>query len=291
VRDVLVIGGSGLLGQHLLREAQARGHRATGTGFSGADEGLLTLDLGDVVAGREIVSRARPGLVALAAAMTSVDGCETHPDLAERVNAIAPGEVAEGCRGIGARLVYFSTDYVFDGRGGPSDEEAEPHPLNVYGRTKLEGERNVLRLLPEALVLRTCANFGWNRLQSKENSVTWILNRLRRGEPVPLFTDQWVSPSYVPHVARVAFELVERGTSGVVHVASRGCLTRLEVGEAVCDVFGQPRSLLRPSKLADAKLAAPRPRKSCLGTRRMERFPDIPVPTFRQALEDMRGSE
>jgi len=286
-----VIGASGLLGQALAREAGARGDRVTGTYSGEPVDGLRPLDLADTDAGGRLIADTRPALVALAAAMTHVDGCEARPDLAHRLNALAPGTVAEACRGIGARLVHFSTDYVFDGREGPSDEDKAPNPLSVYGRTKLEGERNALAALPSALVIRTCANFGWNRLRGKENSVTTVVNRLRRGEPVPLFTDQWVSPSYVPHVARAALDLLEKGASGVVHVATAGCQTRLEAGEAVADVFRLPRELLRPTTMAGARLAAPRPARSCLASRRLGRFPDIPVPTFREALEDMRRSE
>jgi len=286
-----VIGASGLLGQALAREAGARGDRVTGTYSGEPVDGLRPLDLADTDAGGRLIADTRPALVALAAAMTHVDGCEARPDLASRLNALAPGTVAEACRGIGARLVHFSTDYVFDGREGPSDEEKAPNPLSVYGRTKLEGERNALAALPSALVIRTCANFGWNRLRGKENSVTTVVNRLRRGEPVPLFTDQWVSPSYVPHVARAALDLLEKGASGVVHVATAGCQTRLEAGEAVADVFRLPRELLRPTTMAGSRLVAPRPARSCLASRRLGRFPDIPVPTFREALEDMRRSE
>lgn len=286
-----MIGASGLLGQALAREAGARGDRVTGTYSGEPVDGLRPLDLADTDAGGRLIADTRPALVALAAAMTHVDGCEARPDLAHRLNALAPGTVAEACRGIGARLVHFSTDYVFDGREGPSDEDKAPNPLSVYGRTKLEGERNALAALPSALVIRTCANFGWNRLRGKENSVTTVVNRLRRGEPVPLFTDQWVSPSYVPHVARAALDLLEKGASGVVHVATAGCQTRLEAGEAVADVFRLPRELLRPTTMAGSRLVAPRPARSCLASRRLGRFPDIPVPTFREALEDMRRSE
>ena len=291
LRDILVIGASGLLGQHLMREATARGDRPVGTYAGNPVEGLLPLDLSDLEGIGPRIVETRPSIVALAGAMTNVDGCESAPDLAARINALAPGRVAEACRTVGARLVHFSTDYVFDGRTGPSDEEGTPNPISVYGRSKLDGERLVLAALPSALVIRSCANFGWNRLRSKENNVTMIVNRLRRKEPVSLFADQWVSPSYVPHVARVAFDLLDRGASGVFHVATRGCYTRLEVGAAVADVFGLPRELLRPTAMAQAKLVAPRPARSCLASKRLERFPDIPVPTFRAALEDMRRSE
>jgi len=286
-----VIGGGGLLGQHLMREAATRGYRGHGTFASEPIPHHLPLDLSNPRAIRDVLARVRPAIVAVAAAMTSVDGCESRPDIAERVNAIAPGEIAEASRKIGARLVHFSTGYVFDGRSGPSDEGSPTSPINAYGRTKLAGERNVLAAAPDALVIRTCANFGWNRLRGKENSVTWILNSLRAGKPVPLFTDQRVSPSYVPHVARIAFDLLKKEETGMYHAATKGCLTRYEIGEAVCGTFDLSTSLLKPSTLAEAGLVAPRPRTSCLVSKRLERFPNIPQATFRETLEDMRRTE
>src|SRR5207244_4567096 len=104
--------------------------------------------------------------------------------------------------------------YVFDGRRGPFNERRRPQPLNVYGRTKLAGERNVVTAHPEALVVRTSANFGWGRARKKTNSVTWILELLRRRQPVPLFTDQRVSPSYAPAAARTAFDLLTGARPG-----------------------------------------------------------------------------
>jgi len=286
-----VIGGSGLLGQHLMREGGSRGYRVHGTYSSEPVPDLSPLDLRDHGAIEEVFSRVRPGVVMIAAAMTSVDGCESRPELAEQVNAIAPGEIAELSQVGGARVVHFSTDYVFDGRSETVVEESTPNPINVYGRSKLAGERNVLGEAPDALVVRTCANFGWNRLRGKENNVTWILNALRTRKTVPLFTDQRVSPSYVPHVARLAFDLLEKEESGVYHAATKGCLTRYEIGEAVCDTFGLPTSLLKASTLAEAGLLAPRPRTSCLVSKRLERFPNIPHPTFRETLGDMRRTE
>src|SRR5207247_507264 len=200
LRDVLVIGGSGLLGQHLMREASTRGYRAHGTYSSDPVPHLLKLDLGDSAAIREVVSFVKPAIVAIAAAMTNVDGCESRPELAERVNGIAPGEIAKASRDVGARVVHFSTDYVFDGRS-PS--------------------------------------------------------------------------SFAPHVARVAFDLTEREESGVYHVVTKGCMTRFEIGEAVCRAFNLPRTLLKRSTLADAGFVAPRPLTSCLTSKRLERFPHI----------------
>jgi dTDP-4-dehydrorhamnose reductase len=290
--DVLVIGGSGLLGQHLVGEGKARGIPIQATYSSDAIPSGSRMDLTDLVATIKALRRLRPKVVFLAAAMTDVDGCEGNREYATAVNAEAPGEIAKACGSLGIRLVHFSTDYVFDGTSGrPFGEGATPKPLNVYGRTKLEGERKVMTALPSALILRTSANFGWNRLRKKTNAVTWILERVRRNEAVPLFTDQWISPSYVPEVARIAFDLLNREAQGIFHVASKNCLSRLEIGQAVCHAFKLSEVLLKPIHLSDLKLKAPRPTRTCLATSKVERFLDIRVSTFAKSLVHMRDHE
>jgi dTDP-4-dehydrorhamnose reductase len=224
--------------------------------------------------------------------MTDVDGCEINREYATVVNAQAPGEIAKACASLSTRLVHFSTDYVFDGSTrGASGEDAAPKPLNVYGQTKRQGELNVMTALPSAIILRTSANFGWNRLRKKTNAVTWILEKLRRNESAPLFTDQWISPSYVPEVARIAFDLLDRDAKGIFHVASKGCLSRLEIGQAVCQTFRLPEALLKPTRLSEMHLKAQRPRRTCLATSKIERFLDIRVPTFANSLVHMRDHE
>jgi dTDP-4-dehydrorhamnose reductase len=291
VADVLVIGASGLLGEHLLAEAKRRGFDALGTYAGVPVEGLIPLNLSDLVATVTCLRDRRPKTVLLAAAMTGVDACEAHPDQAQLVNADAPREIAKACKTLGLRLVFFSTDYVFDGLRSPFGERRRPNPLNVYGRTKLAGERAVVAGDPEALLIRTSANFGWNRARRKTNSVTWILELLRRRQPVPLFTDQRVSPTYAPAAARATFELLDRNASGIFHVATRSYTTRFEMGLEMCDVFGLPRDFVTATRLAEAHLKAVRPSDSCLDVGKVERFLDKSSPTFREALEDMRDTE
>jgi dTDP-4-dehydrorhamnose reductase len=290
--DFLVIGGSGLLGQNLVAEAKTRGLPVRSTYSGEAISGGIRVDLSDLVRVIEALRRLRPKVVFLAAAMTDVDGCETNRDYAAVVNAEAPGEIAKACASLRARLVHFSTDYVFDGSAKvPYSEKSTPKPLSTYGRTKLAGEQKVRAALPTALLLRTSANFGWNRMRKRANAVTWILERLRRNETVPLFTDQWVSPSYVPGVARIAFDLLDQEAQGIFHVGSKDCLSRLEMGQAACRVFGLSEALLKPTRLSEVHLKAPRPHRSCLATAKLERFLDIKVPTFAKSLVHMREHE
>ena len=236
---VVLIGAAGQLGSDLARTFDLDGELVA---LKHQD-----LDLLDATRVGTLLAELRPTHVVNTAAYNRVDQAEADRDAAFALNARAVGDLAAVCQRLGATLVHFSTDYVFDGRSETVVEESTPNPINVYGRSKLAGERNVLGEAPDALVVRTCANFGWNRLRGKENNVTWILNALRTRKTVPLFTDQRVSPSYVPHVARLAFDLLEKEESGVYHAATKGCLTRYEIGEAVCDTFGLPTSLLKAS--------------------------------------------
>lgn len=279
------------MGQHLLREAEARGFTASGTRHGTPAPGLADVDLTDPLQVRGAVRTAGPDAVLIVAAMTSVDGCEADPVRAKKVNEEAPFQIATECRERGAACVYFSTDYVFDGTVAPVGEDVPPSPLNVYGRTKAGGERNVRTSHPSPLIIRTSANFGWDRLQDRDNSVVWALRRLRRGETVPLFVDQSVSPSCAPDVARITFDLLEADRSGTFHVAVPECLTRMDMGRAICGVFRLPEALLSPARLEDAGLRARRPMKSCLSVEKVERTLHVRMRTFRECLVEMRDSE
>ena len=288
---ILVVGGTGLLGQYACDEAHRRGLEvvATARGAPPARPGVTwrPLDLPDPDAVRAAVREAAPDVVLNAAALTDVDGCEDRPDEARAVNALAPEALARGCRETGARFVHVSTDYVFDG-SGPADEATEPNPLDAYGRTKLEGERLVLAADPSALVLRMSGVFGWNRTSAKTNSVTWILKMVEAGQEVRLFHDQRITPTYAKTGAQAAFDLADLKARGIFHVASRDCLSRLEMGEAVVEAFGIPGTKLVPITMSAVALKAPRPPAPCLVVTKVEETLKRPMPGFRACLEDMR---
>ena len=154
---------------------------------------------------QKVLSDFSPELVLLPAAMTHVDNCERSPTLAWEVNAEGAMNVALTCRALGAKLLYVSTDYVFNGLKGTKYYEFEtPDPVSVYGQTKLEGERVVLDADKHNLVCRVSVLYGWNR--RKDNFVTWMIKEMREGREVKLFDDQYVSPTYAPHCARAAAE-------------------------------------------------------------------------------------
>lgn len=292
---VLVIGASGLLGQYVAQEAVDRGHQVWGSYFSSPlPEGLvhpLRVDVGKPETIEAAFDEARPEWTVMCSAYTDVDYCEDVPQKALRVNAVGPSNVAHLCRDRDVRLVHVSTDYVFDGKDGPYDERANPNPLNHYGASKREGEVRVLDTLPGALVVRLSALYGWNHIRGNVNSVTWILSVLRSARVVPLFADQRVSPTYAYEAATAILELAPYLTSGYLHLASPDCVTRLELGKAVAEVFGLPARLLRPTTVEAARLLAPRPLHSCLTSTRRDVHLKMPPRPLREALAHMRDAE
>jgi dTDP-4-dehydrorhamnose reductase len=293
MQRVLVVGASGLLGQHMMRTGQEMGLSMTGTyhGTMPVDmSDMVRMDItdqGSVVQGLEA---ARPDLVVLSAAMTNVDQCEREPDKAYEVNMEGALNVAAACKAAGAKMAYVSTDYVFNGlKRGRYRESDPPDPLSVYARSKLEGERVTMDADPGNLVCRVSVVYGWNRNGPKGNFVTWIIDSLRKGNAISLYRDQHVSPTYAPAAARDILELAARGTKGVYHTSGPDCLSRLEIGDLVAEVFGLDGKLINAVDTRDLPMLAVRPSRSCLAVDHAEAELGRSMTSMRRGLEDMRS--
>jgi len=207
---IVVTGAEGQLGVALLRSLAPHGKVI---GVDLADLDVTHPDCADRVAALD------PDWVVHAAAMTDVDGCERDPAGATAVNAEGTRRVAEGCRRADAGLVYLSTDYVFDGRKRtPYTEEDIPAPLNAYGRSKLEGERGVRRLVSRWLIVRTAWLYGTHG----KNFVKTILGKVKAGERLRVVDDQVGSPTYAADVAGGVARLLAQGRTGLFHVTNSG---------------------------------------------------------------------
>ncbi len=256
---LLVTGASGLLGINLALDASAQ-HTVVGLVHSHAlnDAPFETLpaDLSRPESIARVLEHARPDAVVHAAAMASLDACEAQPELAWRVNAESPGWLAEACRKRGARLLYVSTDAVFDGTRGGWREEDEPNPLSVYARSKLAGERAVLEAYPQAIVVRV--NFyGWS-LNGQRSLAEFFFNHLSAGRQMMGFTDVFFCPLLANHLAGVLVKMLAQGLNGVYHAVSRECLSKYDFGVALARRFGLDETLIRPASVAEAGLAAAR---------------------------------
>lgn len=288
---LLVTGASGLLGANVALAAAAEGHEVTGTYHTTPAElprvTMVACDLTAGAAAEDLVAAARPDWIVHCAAAADVDRCESEPAWAEQLNREAAQRVARAARRSGAALVHISTDAVFDGATGGYREDDPPRPINVYGRTKLEGERAVSQEHPKAVIVRTNF-FGWSPRRSR-SLAEWFLARLQEGTPSPGFTDVFFSPLPVTRLARVMLGLLEAGEAGLFHLAGRTCLSKYEFGVRLAEAFGFPADLVRPKSVATARLRAARPLRLCLACDRIQARSEGALPDIAQAIAEFRG--
>src|SRR2546428_322448 len=284
----LVIGGSGQVGAALEGILVARGHTAVATHHRVPQPGTVQLDVRDEAATARLMTGAAHDVVFCPAGLTVVDYCEDHPDEAFQANCEAPARAAALAAERGATFVFFSTEYVFDGRGGPYGEDDPVAPLSVYGRSKLDGERKVVAANPRALVVRTTVVYG-PEPQGK-NFVYQLLRRAATGEPLKVSADQRSSPTFNVDLAAATVELVERGTHGVVHIARPLVMDRYAFARIGCGVFGLAAGFLVPVTTAQLEQRAARPLDAGLRIERVRARIGTPLRAPVEGLKAMRAA-
>ncbi|HNA61159.1 MAG TPA: SDR family oxidoreductase [Elusimicrobiota bacterium] len=288
---ILVTGASGLLGSNLLLDFKKAGREVAGVygvhpvTLAGVKTGPL--DLLDNAAVDAALKALRPTWVVNTAAATNVDWCEDHPVDARRLNGEAPGLLADAARRGGARFIQISTDAVFDGQRGLKDESHAPAPINVYGRTKWEGENAVRTACPGAVIVRTNL-YGWNA-QPKSSLAEWMLSRLESGQAFPAFQDIEYSPLLVNDLGDLLLSLIDRDASGTFHVAGSEPLSKWDFARRLAGVFELSAAPIQPARATDVGLKAPRPRFLSLNVKKAEGFLGRPLPRVEEGLRRFRS--
>lgn len=265
---VLVLGRRGQLARALASTPWPVGWRVA---FAGRDD----VDLAGIEAIPEILNQARPDVVINTAAYTAVDAAEDHREAAFTLNAEVPAAVAQACCAAGRLLIHLSTDYVFGGTDeGPYDEAARPDPVNVYGRSKAEGEARTLAACPDATVVRT----AW-LMSADSGFLATMARRAATGEPLRVVDDQRGNPTLAADLAaalvRVAADrLAGRGAPGLLHMAGPSEATWFDVARAVVATLN-PGADLQPISSFDYVSKAQRPRDSRLDVLRLQHIHGI----------------
>ncbi|XP_056140952.1 methionine adenosyltransferase 2 subunit beta isoform X2 [Lampris incognitus] len=273
-RRVVVTGATGLLGRAVLREFQNNDWWVLGTGYRRARPRHLRCDLLDEEAVRSFIQDYKPDVIVHCAAERRPDVVERHTEAAVHLNVHATATVAKEAASSGAFLIYISSDYVFDGRSPPHGEDDAPNPLNIYGRSKLEGERETLRHCPRAVVLRVPVLYGEVECVA-ESAVTALWSRVQQGEMESCTLDHWQQrfPTDTRDVATVCRKIAERGLQdpsirGIFHFSAKEQMTKYEMAVAMAQAFNLPSAHLIP--LTEQPGGALRPENPQLECSRLE---------------------
>jgi dTDP-4-dehydrorhamnose reductase len=276
----VVFGNLGQLGVELAAELERRGYRVFGSDRA-------QLDITDRRLVEQHLAEADPQLVFNAAAHNQVDVAEEEPQAAFLVNALAVRNVAIACHQVGARLVHYSTDYVFDGRAGrPYTEQDMPHPLGAYAVSKLAGELYAQAYLEDPLIIRTSGVFGPGGLHTaRGNFIELVLRLAAEGRPIRMVEDHIASPTYAPALAARSVDLAERGQRGLIHVGGGTPISWFNYARLILDAAGLHPEL-RPTNEREYRTAAHRPKFSALSNAKMESLGLAPMPPLDQCIRD-----
>jgi len=289
-RPVLLFGASGQVGRRLVHTLASLGPVITPTRAEADLEKAETL--------RTIIARVRPGIVVNSAALTNVDRAEREPDRARLVNTVAPGVMAEASGDVGALLVHYSTDYVFDGSASqPYNEQSPPNPINAYGASKLGGEQRIAAAGVPHLIIRT----SWVYSATGTGFVASLLRDLPNKDALRIVSDQVGSPTWADSLARATADILRMvatqgalatGDWGIYHLAGSGAASRVEIAEALLETLSAldahaPRPQIVPISSAEFSAAAPRPHYSALSNQRVARRFGVVLEAWRNDLRRM----
>lgn len=294
---VLVTGVGGQLGHDVMNELARRGYEGVGSDltpqYSGMADGTpvtrmpyLPMDITDAAAVQRVMEKVRPDAVVHCAAWTAVDAAEEpeNQEKVRRINVEGASHIAEACRKAGCKMVYLSTDYVFDGQGTePWDPDCQDYqPLNFYGKTKLEGEQAVASRLEKYFIVRIAWVFGVNG----KNFIKTMLNLGKTHSELRVVNDQIGTPTYTYDLARLLVDMLETDRYGYYHATNEGGY--ISWYKFACEIFrqaGYDQVKVRPVTTAEYGASkAARPFNSRLDKSKLVRNGFQPLPTWQDAL-------
>lgn len=286
----LIVGATGQVGAQMLRFVRASDGRNGALPTARAvQKGWLQLDLAQLAttqAAAEILNPCSLTAIFCMAGMTNVDACEGAPDIAHNTNARGPAVLAAYAYRLRIPFVYFSSEYIFDGspdQPGPYTENAVPHPINVYGKSKRDGEYGVLNAHPEALVIRTTLVYGSDARH--KNYVYSLMRNLSSRTPMQVPSDQISTPTYNYDLSVVALGLVKARASGVFHVCGPQLFSRFEFARQVALNLGMDPLLLTAVPTNSLGQRARRPLFAGLSTSKLTAlYPEMSMSSLAEGL-------
>lgn len=269
-KKILVIGGSGLLGIKLREVLEENNCDVHATFYQNQIKkgNCFRLDITHKNDVENALDKVSPDIIVHTAAYTNVDECEKNKDVAFAVNVQGTKNLANTAEKLGAKFIYISTDYVFDGKKGFYKEDDQVNPIDFYGETKLLGEKAVGDICNDFIIARTSVLYGAN----KNNFVTWLIENLKSGKNINIVNDQFVSPTLNTDLSHQIIELIQADETGIYHTAGGERINRYNFALFLADVFSLDKNLINEVSVEDMSWIAHRPKDSSLNISKISKF-------------------
>jgi len=261
---LLIIGASGVLGSRLYKDTLKKKWNIMGTHCSHECVGLSYLDVRDENSIKKAFNFFEPEVVVMAGGITNVDLCTLKPKLSKDVNIKGTLNLVKKIKAYNSKLIYVSTDYIFDGENGPYKENDKPNPINMYGKTKLESENIIKSKLKDYLIVRTAQLYGTGMAAQNSNFTVKIIHNMQNGKKVYAAEDFYSTPTYAGSLSETIIKLIEKRASGTYHSAGAEFINRYDYVNKIADMFNLDKNLIQKVKLKGLELNARRPKKGGL---------------------------
>lgn len=258
MKKVLIIGASGFLGKELYKVFMVdKQYQTYGTCSKNKILDFEHLDITNSENVSDVFQKIKPNIVIITAALTNVEYCEVNEDEAYKINVSGIKNIAKLCNMYGCKVIYVSTEYVFDGNNGPYDETYIESPINYYGRTKLQGEKIIQDEISDYLIARTTVVYGWD-LKSK-NFVMQFIKNLSENKTMKIPNDQISSPTYCPNLAEMIKESCDKNISGIFNMVGSDVIDRYKFALKAAEILSLNQKLLLPIETKTLGQIAKRP--------------------------------
>ncbi|MDD5531066.1 MAG: SDR family oxidoreductase [bacterium] len=229
-----------------------------------------------------------PDWIIHTAGITNVDSVEKNPKNSYEINVKGTKNILEECKKYNTKIIYLSSNAVFDGKNPPYKEEDEVNPVNQYGMQKVECENIIKKSKSDYVIIRPILMYGWNESFERLNPVTWQIQRLMQSEQIRMVDDIYTQPLYSVACAEAIWKIIELNQSGTFHIAGKDVVTRYDFALKIAEIFGLNKSLIVPVKSAFFKSIAPRPENTSYVTKKIQRELKITPVGIEEGLTSMK---
>lgn len=292
---VFITGSSGLLGSHIIRQSREH-HIIAGSVHKirvVPNENCLYYDL-DITSKSQCLKAFKtfnPDVVIHTAAIATPDYCDKHQDEATKVNITGTKNIIAACKATSAKLVFITTNGVYDGEHAPYDEASQIEPIDHYGHTKYKGELLVKESGLDHIIIRCNTMYGWNNLQERENPLTWQIRILGRNKtPLNMVDDMFNNFLYAHEAAEAIWNAIDCNVNNqTINVAGKDCISRYDFSVKIAKQFDMDSDMITPVKLSFFGNMVPRPKNTCFVTNKMTKLLSQKPLTVAQGLKHAKN--